>query len=419
MMERADETPPENMLENIRNGMESYFVEWQKNIFEKNEELPAGEIWDNIRFSIDSDNNWIIIKRFLQKQKIRYWTKKVAIAAFLILIIGSSIYLKLTTVNNSKIIINKQLPKIEQKTENHHRYHVTKQERTDNLTKTDKDSYQQVLIAKNNVLKTQSKDSQNNTYHHKQNRLVNNVAYPANLVDMKYVPANNIPGDRNNAQLNYREIKKQRFSSNFKFYIGNSYAISNSWIINPNTYDGLKATSSRDTKLSFGNSFGFVAGYGINSIYLVELGGIINETISQNYTFFNEGKYYSQHVKFKISKANIILKRKWKTHKIKNIEFVSSRLIGIYAGNIRQIDNSLSKDKYFIKSNYHKTDFGAITGLESEIFIGKNISFIAGIRLNISTKNIFKGNEIIPSYFNNTHLMTVGVNTGIIYHFKK
>ncbi|MBL4653037.1 MAG: hypothetical protein JKY53_09285 [Flavobacteriales bacterium] len=473
MMDSSSEEPPINMFDSINNELNNDFDQWQSEKFEDNNQVPPDDVWDDIAFGLDSDTNWTVIHNNLRKDRRRYWYKRFAAAALLLLSFGigywelkdnSSQYSNGALVTENKESKNNQVKTTITKKNDERNDKESKQQIEKNSSKgSNSKSNQHSVVSSNNndIGEIQSNAISEDPNQHevkssiKHNSNVSNTitdlsAPPPYTSDGKntifseasvvltqeredYINENQslikmpllpvvlltIPSDTNLPffeKKNVLEESKPLLKGDL--YVGVTGAINNTWLISPKTFDGLRRQSSTDSKLSIGTSYGIVVGYNFNAKNTLEMTGVLNENVTQKYSFYSEGKYHDQMVIFNISKLLVSGKRIDGIRSKMDIAYSTSTIYGAYFGKIRQVGTELNGKLLLSSYDYEKYNYGVMLGKETEIFINPSFSVITGIRLNVDVKNIFNGNSMLPADFNATHITSLGFNTSLIYHIK-
>ena len=476
MMDESSENPPENIFDSINNELNNDFDQWQSEEFKGNDQTPPDDVWDNIAFNLDSNANWTAIRNNLRNDRRKYWFKRTAALLLLLLGLGyTGTKTKLfNSYNESQIAELKETPtKSDLETTDTENANEKPNVSGENTTVTsdisnDERNNNKLPKDENNTLPEtgingQDKGTQKSNNSVQVNTTIN-IILPNKTNDSIY-SINNRPetiitnsktedyledkttihqvrldsiinrftvekmillsvsalASNSNESINCNEEVDDTESSSFlngRSYIGLTGAINNNWLLNPETFEGLSTTSSSDSKLSVGSSYGIVFGYDIDNKNVIEIVGVFNESVNQRYSFYSEGKYHNQEIKFDITKLSISAKRKGDIRNKGNIAFMTSTVYGIYFGKIKHVGTEIDGTLLFSSYDYEKYNYGIMVGKDVELFINSSFSFITGIKFNIDANNVFKGTQALPASFNTTHITSLGINTALIYHIR-
>lgn len=215
---------------------------------------------------------------------------------------------------------------------------------------------------------------------------------PVNLIDLKdYTPTKNL-------------------------IIGNSFTLSNTWLLNSDTYNGFDKNNLNQTNFSFGNAYAALLGYSFSNKYTLQTEWLINNKQEQNYIIYCEGKQLQKQIKINYTNFNLLIKKKGNERTLKNKWPVTLNYIaGIQYGRIKSISRTVNDKTKSITHRYKKNNYSIILGAEYQLTIKQLWMVSAGIRADIGLRNIYAGTSKIPASFNRTYNSSLGVNIGVSY----
>jgi len=199
---------------------------------------------------------------------------------------------------------------------------------------------------------------------------------------------------------------------NEKFEIGITYSLHNTWLLNNETRQGFDNTSLINTSASYTNNYGLLFSYLINDKNSIVTEFFLHGLIKQHYETYKEGIYYNEDIEMNYSQ--IVLMYQYNINIFKRIPSAYAFKTGIYLSNFNKKQSSLENDVVDELSDFTKFDYGLKLAAGYKNNFNK-ITFEYGLNSEYGLKNIFKGNEQIPSNFNVTHPFHVGAYINLIY----
>lgn len=198
--------------------------------------------------------------------------------------------------------------------------------------------------------------------------------------------------------------------------IGNSFTLSNTWLLNSDTYNGFDKNNLNQTNFSFGNAYAALLGYSFSNKYTLQAEWLINNKQEQDYVIYCEGKQLQKQIKINYTNFNLLIKKKGNERTLKNKWPVTLNYIaGIQYGRIKSISRTVNDKTKLITHRYKKNNYGIILGAEYQLTIKQLWLVSAGIRADIGLRNIYAGTATIPTSFNRTYNSSLGINVGVSY----
>ncbi len=192
-------------------------------------------------------------------------------------------------------------------------------------------------------------------------------------------------------------------------YVGFNTAIRNHWLLNHDTRKGLSAKEISSTDLSFNQSLGANLGIKIGSSSI----GIQSNFIS------NKGGGYKDYIRGRIIERSINMSYFSSTVFIKpfseKIRYNRTLLLGFYLDYLKTAIVNYRGESTDVTSSYKSFDYGFVVGKEYPIKLGKHAQVSPYATLSYGLTNVFKGNEEIPSSFDNTQNMNIDVGVSLRY----
>lgn len=199
-------------------------------------------------------------------------------------------------------------------------------------------------------------------------------------------------------------------------YIGSTYTINNIWLMNHDTYNGLKSTDFNRTQISFGSAYGILVGYNLSDRFSLQAEWLLNMNQGQKYSVYREGMQYEKTFRLKYTQANLLIKRKnLCLNSNGDLKGTWNKIAGGYVGYLKSATEKTDFYENDIKQNYNSFNYGIILGLEYEAYLNHRWIISSGLMTNIGLKNIYKGTYREPGDFNKTSIFNLGINFGVKY----
>jgi len=214
----------------------------------------------------------------------------------------------------------------------------------------------------------------------------------------------------------YRGANKFEATDAHSFIVGIAFANANTWLLNNDTYNGLKAGTLSRTVFSYGKSYTVLIGYNLSNKYCLQTEWVINNTHHQKYVDYKQGHEVSRDLKVDYTQLNVLMKKKNEAYHFGNkLKTSFNFLAGLNYSYVKSFTEQTDESVNSIKNDYRNNQYNLILGLEYQVFIRQSWIVSSGIRTNIGLQNIYKGTSTVPSGFNKTYDSSLGLNVGISY----
>ncbi len=419
----------------------NYFINKYKILFRQFAEEPPADIFENISDTLDINDVWEGVSATLdRKDKIKHFkkiTRYIVVSLLLLISIGE--ILLVTNYNFKKYFTNdKKVINTKNETpDNPILIHPTKKNYISSILNTGggniNDNHTVPNEEKNDLKKEQMESNLIiATFNKNKSETTNNVAGQGilgnnnnNDIKLSYIKPiqilkidgvnkkDNLSLENNfsidNILITESSVQKHSFLPR-GCYFGISISLNNIWLLNHDTYKGLKKNELDITNLTMGESYGLLGGYNFSDKWCGQVDWFIHAERGQKYTIFREGKQYVKNIHLNYMQWNVVGKYK----RINIGQFINTNPISlnIVAGPYFSILQTTGENYY------SKNDYGFHLDYEYELYLKKFI-FSLALQGDFGLKNIFTGTEIIPSYFNKTDNLALGVNMGIKYFISK
>jgi hypothetical protein len=209
-----------------------------------------------------------------------------------------------------------------------------------------------------------------------------------------------------------------------KISIGFMTLLKNTWLLNNETFDGLKYGSLSTSEIVFFPDVGLSLNYSITKSWLLQADGFLYSNTGQEYLEYINGHYSRKKITLKYSTIALSIKHKF----IGSSHLIPRSSINVLAGGylsvlhyanqeINYANLKINTDLENIGSQYEKFDFGVRLGGEFEFQIFDQLSLAPGLFLSIGIPNIYRGNGDIPPYLIRTHNGSAEFHLTFYYHF--
>lgn len=192
----------------------------------------------------------------------------------------------------------------------------------------------------------------------------------------------------------------------------------NTWLLNHETFNGLKSESLNSSEIVFFPDGGLTLNYSLNKTWLIQADGFLFSNTGQEYLEYLYGHYERKKITLRYSTIALSVK-----YKFTNSERLVPRssinvLAGGYLSVLNYASQKINTNLENIQSQYEKFDFGIRLAGEFEFQIFNQLSLAPGISISIGIPNIYKGNSSIPANLIRTHNGSADFQLTLYYHFK-
>jgi hypothetical protein len=191
----------------------------------------------------------------------------------------------------------------------------------------------------------------------------------------------------------------------------------NTWLLNHETFDGLKPESLTTTEIVFHPDVGLSVNYSLNKNWVLQADGFFFSNTGQEYFGYYYGHYTRKEITLRYSTFALSAKYKFTGRGSIMHRYSVNLLAGSYLSFLHYADQQINTELENIGSQYRKFDFGIRLGGEFELHIFDQLSLAPGLFMSIGLPNIYKGTDNIPGYFRTTHNGNAGFQLAIYYHF--
>ncbi len=432
--------------------MEKDFLSWYKTKFHQLDNTPPNDAWENISNDLDLDEVWQEINSKLNKRDRRKAIAKITTSLILLISLGAAMFTfnNKQTINDKKTLIpehatianlNKKKESItNERIENNGVHNANLKQKKENLFSTSEITKTSSSTKKEHSLLTIIKNNKegNNTF------LIGKRDTPSlhTSVDMNKSASNTIVNYNNkmftitpimalikaddNQLLDFLihqslndSIHKKSTNDNKHatvaplFIVGASFANANTWLLNNDTYTGLRAGTLNQALFSFGKSYNIFLGYNLSNKYCLQTEWVVNNVHNQQYIDYTNGHHVNRNLEADYTQLNMVMKKKNEVYYLGGKLHTSfNYLAGLNYSYVKSFTQKTDETISSVKNEYQNNQYGVILGLEYQIYISPSWIICTGIRTNIGLQNIYKGND-------KTYDSSVGLNVGLGYQISR
>ncbi len=194
-----------------------------------------------------------------------------------------------------------------------------------------------------------------------------------------------------------------------RFSIGLTVLLKNTWLLNHETFDGLRSESLTTTKLKCYPDMDIRLNYLLNNIWSIQTNGYFFSQTGQEYNGYYNGHYGIKNITLKYSMVTVSARYMVGGTGHNRFHPSLSLFAGCYFSVLDRADQKILENMENVKWEYRKTDFGIRVAGEFEIFFYKNLSIAPGVSISLGIPNISKGRH--------TRNGSDGLSLTLYYHF--
>lgn len=192
----------------------------------------------------------------------------------------------------------------------------------------------------------------------------------------------------------------------------------NTWLLNQETYDGLRSESLNTTEIVFFPDAGISINYSLNRSWLVQTDAFFYSGTGQRYQEYIYGHYSGKSITLRYSVIAFSVKHRFQVNHGSVIPSSINLFAGGYLSVLHRADEKINTDLENIASQYRKLDTGIRLGAEYEFQFTTGFSMAPGVFMTLGIPNIYKGDFNIPGYLRRTHNGSMGFQLAFYYHFE-
>lgn len=197
-----------------------------------------------------------------------------------------------------------------------------------------------------------------------------------------------------------------------RWQVGLIGSLKNTWLINPETANGLKRSSLNDTRLTFGKEFGITLQRSFGGQAALQVEYYFYSEIGQRYHEYINALYQTKDVRLRYQKFQVV----YRTRVWRNVDAPALYAVGgVRVSRLTLADTSIGNESQEVTQEYRPWDYGFILGGEAEFKLNNKLLLVSGLRASYGLRNIYLGTNQAPAEFNRTHTASLGLVVGLKY----
>ena len=221
-------------------------------------------------------------------------------------------------------------------------------------------------------------------------------------------------GAREPAEGYFNDVNSIPSNGLWRFGVGVNNQFSN--LLNPITLQGLDKYSHIDLSLSSNLSFDFSVERKVGRLGYLGVTARLNDQKTQRYQDFIGSQYLEKQLSLHYNSLFVnyshALFAKRLNKKI-GLELKTGVYVSHLGGTSEQWDN---QDRDMLSSGFRSVDVGAMIGLNGSYRINNRFDINLGTYYSNGVVNVFKGTDVMPSYFFRTFTSSFGGSVGVRYY---
>ncbi len=207
-------------------------------------------------------------------------------------------------------------------------------------------------------------------------------------------------------------VRKDEQTRSSQWQIGLIAGIKNTWLLNPETSNGLKRSSLSSTKVTWGKEFGVTVQRSVGHKSFVQAEYYFYSEIGQRYQEYIDVLYQTKNIRLNYQKIQFVYRiRVFEKRKLPPVYFAA----GLHASKLTLASTSIGGEGQIVTEEYMPWDYGVLAGMETEFSVTDKLILVPGIRAAYGMRNIYGGNSQLPANLNKTNTATIGISLGIRY----
>jgi len=190
--------------------------------------------------------------------------------------------------------------------------------------------------------------------------------------------------------------------------LGLVFGYKNTWLLNHETYNGLNPSKLNNTLPTYHQEIGVAATMVVRSGISFGMEFFWRSEIGQKYQQYINASYVDRHINLDYLKFQAF-------YILDHNRIPGELLFGGYYSILKSGRETQGGTNFNVTQNYSNSDYGLLLGYQLQMDIHKRITLKPGLRLNYNMRNIFEGDNIVPSHLKKTHSFSAGFNISVAY----
>jgi hypothetical protein len=201
-----------------------------------------------------------------------------------------------------------------------------------------------------------------------------------------------------------------------RFSAGFVTLLRNTWLLNDETFRGLKSESLNTTEMVFFPDIALSLNYSLNRTWSFQADGFLCSNTGQDYLDYIYGHYSRKSITLRYSTIALSVKYRITNGRIPAERSSVNFLAGAYMSFLHQAQQKINADLENIRPQYLNHDFGVRAGGEFEFYLTDRLSLAPGLFISLGIPNIYRGDSYIPGFLRRTHNGSASFQLTFYYH---
>ena len=186
------------------------------------------------------------------------------------------------------------------------------------------------------------------------------------------------------------------------------FGYKNTWLLNHETFNGLNPSRLNNALPTYRQEVGAATTMVLNRRTAFGMEFFWRSEIGQNYQQYINASYIDRKINLDYLKFQTFYL--WDPRRVAG-EF----LLGGYYSILKTGKETRGEDTFNIRQDYSDTDYGVLLGYQLNINVQDRLVVKPGLRFNYNMRNIFEGDNIVPSHLKKTNSISAGFNIAVAY----
>ena len=186
------------------------------------------------------------------------------------------------------------------------------------------------------------------------------------------------------------------------------FGYKNTWLLNHETFNGLNPSRLNNALPTYRQELGAATTMIFRQGTVFGMEFFWRSEIGQNYQQYINASFMDRSINLDYIKFQAFYL--WDSARVPG-EFI----LGGYYSILITGTEIRGDDSFNIRQNYSDTDYGLLLGYQFKINVQDRLIVKPGLRFNYNMRNIFEGDDIVPSHLKKTNSFSTGFNISVAY----
>jgi len=186
------------------------------------------------------------------------------------------------------------------------------------------------------------------------------------------------------------------------------FGLKNTWLLNYETFNGLNPARLNNALPTYRKEVGVTTSILFKSRHAFGMEFFWRSEVGQKYQQYINASYKNRDINLDYIKLQGFYI--WDHDKIPG-----EVMLGGYYSVLKRGRETLGEAKLNVTQYYSNSDYGLMLGYQLNIGVYDRVAIKPGLRINYNMRNIFKGDNIVPSQLKKTNSFSAGFNISVSY----